>query len=162
MVLKKIIIGIDPGKNGGIAFLDEQGNVLNVSPMPETVGDLHNLLCEVNGYEHDNIVCYLEKVGGMPGQGGSAMFSFGRNYGHIEMALIALQIPTVSVTPQKWQQYFSVGGVSITKSSSVEKRQHKNKLKEKAQQMFAKEIKKITLKTCDSLLIAEYGRRHEI
>lgn len=155
--MRQTIIGIDPGKNGGIAIID--GDDVRLMAMPQTPYDLYNLL-ETESARRV-CTCYLEKVGGMPGNGASAMFTFGRGYGHIEMALLALEICTVTVTPQAWQKYYSVGTSSITKSSAAEKREHKNKLKAKAQQLFPGIAKNITLKNCDALLIAAYGNKRE-
>ena len=87
----------------------------------------------------------------MPGQGGMAMFTFGKGLGHLEMALLSLGIKTNEVTPQKWQKHFQLG--SSTKCAS--KTEWKNKLKAKAQQLFPNE--KVTLKTADALLIYQYG-----
>lgn len=143
------IIGIDPGKNGGICILSEDGKVQELVKMPATPEDLYIFLSE----HTRGTVCYLEKVGGMPGNGGSAMFNFGKGYGNIEMALIACGIKTVTVTPQKWQKHYQLGS-----SSSCSHTEWKNKLKAKAQQLFPHLGKKITLVTCDALLIAEYGR----
>lgn len=143
------IMGIDPGKNGGICILDQSGEVLTLIKMPATPGDLYNFLVE----HSDCNACVLEKVGGMPGNGGSAMFNFGKGYGWLEMALIACKIKTVTVTPQKWQKYYQLGS-----SSSCTHTEWKNKLKAKAQQLFPSLGKKITLVTCDAMLIAEYGR----
>ncbi len=143
------IIGIDPGKNGGIAILDNEGKVLELIKMPPTPEDLYFFLSK-NATQH---VCILEKVGGMPGNGGSAMFNFGKGYGNIEMALIACGIKTITVTPQKWQKHYQLGS-----STSCSHTEWKNKLKAKAQQLFPSLGKKITLVTCDALLLAEYGR----
>jgi hypothetical protein len=164
--MEKIFIGIDPGKNGGIAVIDENGVVIDLLRMPETPMDLLDVLLTYKKgdflkEQKQNAVCYLEKVGGMPGQSGSAMFTFGRSYGQIEMALLASGITTHEVTPQKWQKHFSLSGSSITKSSSTEKREHKNRLKAKAQQLFPTLGKKITLANCDALLIAQYGREQK-
>lgn len=142
-------IGIDPGANGGIAVLDDSGTVISLRKMPETPQDLLNHLMQFAGDSR----CTLEKVGGMPGNGGSAMFNFGKGYGHLEMALMALKIPTETVTPQKWEKTYQLGS-----SRGVPKTEWKNKLKAKAQQMFPSQ--KITLAVCDALLIAEYGRRN--
>ena len=154
------VIGIDPGKNGGIAVVYPAGST--IMNMPDTPAELLSALM-TEASDWDDCVCYLEKVGGMPGNGASAMFTFGREYGHIEMALIAAGIPTITVTPQTWQKYFNVGTISITKSSAAEKREHKHKLKVKAQQLFPEHAKhgNITLKTCDALLIATYGYKIE-
>lgn len=146
----KNYIGIDPGKHGGIAVLDESGAVVDIVKMPETPQDLLGLLSQYK----ENSVCTLERVGGMPGNGGSAMFNFGKGYGHLQMALIALEIPTEDVTPNKWEKMYQLGS-----SGKFGKTEWKNKLKAKAQQLFPSLGKKITLATCDALLIAEYGRR---
>lgn len=159
--MSAFIIGIDPGKGGGITVLCGNGTVVDIVSMPETPQDLLELLRDVTAYD-GTCVCYLEKVGGMPGNGGSAMFNFGKGYGWIEMALLALEIPTVSVTPQKWQKMYGVGSSSITKSSAAEKSEHKRKLKAVAQGLFPSLGKKVTLNTCDSLLIANYGRKMEL
>lgn len=146
----KNYIGIDPGKHGGIAVLDENGAVIDVAKMPETPQDLLGFLSQYK----ENSVCTLERVGGMPGNGGSAMFNFGKGYGHLQMALIALEIPTEDITPNKWEKMYQLGS-----SGKFGKTEWKNKLKAKAQQLFPSLGKKITLATCDALLIAEYGRR---
>lgn len=148
--MSKNYIGIDPGKHGGIAVLDETGAVIDVVKMPETPQDLLEFLSRYK----ENSVCTLERVGGMPGNGGSAMFNFGKGYGHLQMALIALEIPTEDVTPNKWEKTYQLGS-----SGKFSKTEWKNKLKAKAQQLFPSLGKKITLATCDALLIAEYGRR---
>lgn len=162
----KYIIGIDPGENGGIALLDQEGNVINVEKMPETPQDLYSSLAQLSSLvaalDDSQLVVYIEKVGGIPGQGASSAFSFGKGCGHLEMALLALKLKTNDVTPQKWQKLYSVGHSSITKSTAAEKKEHKLKLKAKAQSLFPSLGKKITNATCDALLIAEYGRKQEI
>lgn len=142
-------IGIDPGTNGGIAVLDDSGAVIFLRKMPETPQDLIDALRQFA----DDSRCTLEKVGGMPGNGGMSMFNFGKGYGHLEMALLSLKIPTETVTPQKWEKTYQLGS-----SRDVKKTEWKNRLKAKAQQLFPGE--RITLAVCDALLIAEYGRRN--
>lgn len=151
--MDKVIIGIDPGLSGGIAALGGNGEVIDVFPMPQTMADLYDTLSE---FYDERTVCYMEDVGhGMPGQSSKATATFARHCGHIEMALLALGIPTHTVTPSKWMKSYQLG-----KSSDFEKREWKNRLKSKAQQLFPKQ--KITLSICDALLIAEYGRKQEV
>ena len=147
----KRYIGIDPGKNGGIAVMGADGEVLDVVKMPGTPQELLDFLEQ---YKDDSF-CTLERVGGMPGNGGNAMFNFGKGYGHLQMALLALHIPTEDVTPNKWEKTYQLGS-----SGKYTKTEWKNRLKAKAQQMFPHLGKKITLATCDALLICEYGRRN--
>lgn len=149
--MEKVVIGIDPGMSGGIAVLTCDGAVIEVFNMPQTMADLYESLLEFK----EDAVCYLEDVGhGMPGQSSKATATFARHCGHIEMALLALGISTHTVTPNKWMKSYQLG-----KSSDYEKREWKNRLKSKAQQLFPKQ--KVTLSVCDALLIAEYGRKQE-
>lgn len=140
------IIGIDPGKSGGICIIDREGKIIKVVKTPETAKDLFDFLKQ----NSENSYCFLEKVQGRPKMAG--MFEFGRNFGYIEMALLATNIPTLTVIPQKWQKFYSIGNKGEGTSS-----EWKNKLKQKAQQLFP-DIK-ITLDVSDAILIAEYGRQ---
>lgn len=144
----KKLIAIDPGKNGGIAFYSiDKEKLIEVINMPETPQDLLMLL---NKYRL-NSKCYMEKVGGMPGQGGMAMFNFGKGFGHLEMALLSLKIPTMEVTPQKWQKCLQLGN-----RGKKSKTEWKNKLKQCAQRLYPS--KKVTLAISDALLILEYAK----
>lgn len=150
---KNYYIGIDPGTNGGIAVLDEDGTVKDVRNMPDTPADI---LEYFKTYQAFPCVCVLEDVGqGMPGQSSSATAKFARHNGHLEMALLALGIKTIKARPQKWEKTYALG-----KSTAFEKAEWKRKLKERAQQLFPQLGKKVTLKTCDALLIAEYCRKY--
>ncbi len=83
------IISIDPGASGAVCVLSASGETI-VHKMPDTPKDLLELLRSISlTYE---TTCYLEKVGGLPKMGGSSMFNFGQGYGHLEMALLALNI----------------------------------------------------------------------
>jgi len=155
--MSRLYIGIDPGMAGGIAVLDDSG-VVDISVMPATPADILEHLREFAGMaevENMEISAWMEDVGrGMPGQSSSATAKFARHCGHLEMALLAAEIPVVTVTPQKWERSYQLG-----RSSEYSKTEWKNRLKAKAQQLFPKNTKQITLKTADALLIAEYGRR---
>ncbi len=144
-------IGIDPGMSGGIAILDCDGNVISCVNMPDTPMEILEYL---KGFAEGS-VCVLEDVGqGMPGQSSSATAKFARHNGHLEMALLAIGIRTVKCRPQKWEKTYALGT-----SGKHEKAEWKRMLKERAQQIFPQLGKKVTLKTCDALLIAEYCRR---
>lgn len=146
--MSNTIIGIDPGAAGGIAVL--KGSQIETYNMPDTFPDIYNLLASLK--DGDDTLAILEDVGhGMPGQSSKATAVFARHNGHLEMALYALGIRTVKVTPQKWQKHYSN---SLGKSKDCEKREWKNKLKLLAQQMFPSV--KVTLKNADAILIACY------
>lgn len=140
------MIAIDPGKSGGFAWRDEDGNPQCCS-MPDTEGDVLDLICKLRVERH--VVAVVEEVGGYCGKAspGSAMFNFGRGFGFMLGALMALGFSVVMVRPQKWQKHFSLGKASQCASST----EWKNKLKSEAQRRFP--TCKVTLATADALLI---------
>ena len=63
--MAKIIIGIDPGANGGIAFGNEEGSLIDYAKMPDTPKDILDYIEHIKRTADDiadPIVCYLEKV----------------------------------------------------------------------------------------------------
>lgn len=62
----------------------------------------------LGGLKGHRAICCLERVGAMPGQGVTSMFSFGENYGFIRGLLAASRIPYERVTPQKWKREFGI------------------------------------------------------
>ena len=156
-------MGIDPGQgkttHGGIAVIGEDGDVIDVIVMPDTMSDICEFIRDVMVVaERDGhtLVAYLEDVGhGMPGQSSSSTAKFARHCGHLEMCLYALGIKTVMATPQRWQRMYQLG-----KGGTYDER--KKRLKSKAQQLFPSLGRKVSSYTADSLLIAEYGRKQEV
>ena len=151
----KTIIGIDPGVNGGIAWITDENPC--VEKMPETLQDLWELIqldiLHASGNLHfgcptRNCKAYIEAVHSSPQMGVKSSFTFGQGYGRLEMALTAAGIPFERVSPQKWQAALGcrTGG-------------DKNVSKRKAQELFPS--MKVTHATADALLIAEFGRRIE-
>ena len=156
----KTIIGIDPGKSGGVAVC--QFGKVDCSAMPATDGDVLGLLRDIRTADVEEggaveTTCVLEKVSGFAGKGqpGSAMFVFGENSGFIKGVAQALGMKLVLVTPQKWQKYYGLGTASACASKTV----WKNKLKAEAQRRFPE--LRVTLATADALLIMEYGRQEQ-
>jgi hypothetical protein len=141
------IIGIDPGVNGGIAWITDGKPA--VEKMPDTLLDLWELIVDISmnaGTGGTGIMAYLESVHSSSQMGVKSAFTFGNGFGHLEMALTASGIPFERVRPQVWQK--SLG--CLTKGD-------KNVTKRKAQELFPS--LKITHATADALLIAEYGTR---
>jgi len=105
------IIGIDPGASGAIALL-VSGVLISVHDMPTVTVERNKaqkrqvcpagLSLLMQQLSPHKAIC--EKVGAMPGQGVSSMFSFGRSVGIIEGVLAAKQIPVTFTTPQSWQK----------------------------------------------------------
>ena len=148
-----IYIGIDPGRNGGIAIIKTLGNKIDkVGVKCYSDEDLLGILADAEKYIHK--VCYLENVHAMPKQGVSSTFNFGMNFGFIQGVLKAYGIPYELVTPQKWKKEFSC---TSDKNTSIEvcKRLFPN-----VNLKAAERCKKDHDGIAEALLIAEYGRRH--
>ena len=148
--MSRITIGIDPGANGAIAWIDERGKSC-VEKMPDTLQDLWELIRDITNFPRSAIdgrkyKAYIEQVSSSPQMGVVSSFSFGRGYGNLEMALTAAGIPFERVRPQVWQKALNC----LTKGS-------KNVTKQRAQELFPNI--KCTHAVSDALLIAEYGKR---
>jgi len=114
-----VYIGIDPGKNGGYAAIEREGEsngTMFARPMDNKafVEDMR-FISEV--FSANEIRCCLEKVGAMPGQGVTGMFTFGAGYGFIQGVLTAFGIPYQLVPPQTWKKAFSLNS---NKQTSIE------------------------------------------
>lgn len=106
--MSKLSVGIDPGKSGGMAYILDIGDETYEKVLPYSDENLLLFATEIR--EHikagNQVATCLEKVGAMPGQGVTSMFTFGRGYGFIEGVLQANGIPYQVITPQKWKKEF--------------------------------------------------------
>ena len=99
------ILGIDPGKTGGLAILDAFGAVVSVHPMPMQADefDVDTLFQLIQSLPAGSRVI-LEHVHAFPGQSVVAMFSFGEGYGLVKGLVRASQVPLELVSPATWQK----------------------------------------------------------
>ncbi|HYB97531.1 MAG TPA: hypothetical protein VEC57_00160 [Candidatus Limnocylindrales bacterium] len=143
------VLAIDPGKAGGIVGIqtdDLNGHAYSIHKMPDTVGDLVDILrtMRAEGWH----TAYVERVASSPQMGVVSAFTFGRGVGNIEAACQALGLRLEWVAPSVWQKAMGC----LTKGD-------KNISKRRAQELFP--AVKVTHANADALLIAEYGRRLE-
>lgn len=159
-------LGIDPGKSGGLALIRSSlrsNQVLSYSFMPESDYDLYKLLRDwKNTYGISSAV--LERVSSMPGEGHVGAFSFGENYGKLQMALAANKIRYEKITPRVWQKGL---GVKV-KAKTESKPAFKERLRQLSQQLFPSlplwdEPRTLGKQraVCDAILIGEYCKRKE-
>ncbi len=106
------IVGIDPGKSGGIAFLWPTVGVLHVAPMPsyevtrtrtKTFVDeeaVHQAFTTHGPLTH----AWIEDVHAMPTDAPAYAFSFGMAYGVVLGVLGALQVPRSKEAPAVWKR----------------------------------------------------------
>jgi len=112
-----IILGVDPGLSGGLAFYDPTTDGLTVLEMPvhrlERGGKLKR---EIDAIELARLVdaygpvgqAIVERVGSMPGQGVASSFAFGKSYGIVLGILAANFIPVELVPPTVWKRAMGI------------------------------------------------------
>ena len=151
-----MIAGIDPGLTGAVVILDPKTNTIDIIDMP-TVEVIRNgkkkqelapalLAAQLAGRNVKK--AFLERVGAMPGQGVSSVFSFGRSVGIVEGVLAAYDMPVTIVPPVTWQKAVGLRG-------------GKDGARERAMQLFPAAAEQFKRKRddgrADAALIAWYG-----
>tara|TARA_R100001594_G_scaffold64558_2_gene98858 strand:- start:22615 stop:23070 length:456 start_codon:yes stop_codon:yes gene_type:complete len=145
-----MIIGVDPGKSGAIAFWHE--GIDKVVKCPNNVKDMCNVVKdETDRFKPYDSIAYIEKVWARPSNATRAAFTFGVNYGEWLAIMASLNIETILVTPQTWMKYYKN---KFKMKLPKEKKDRKNKLKKIATYYTDK---KVTLYNADAILIAAYG-----
>lgn len=141
-------IGIDPGKSGGIAWIDTFDGVTAVK-MPDTERDILDLIVSCTLVP---AVALIEDVHSFPTDAAKTTFTFGTSYGQLRMALIACCIRFETVAPTVWQK-----SLKLINKRGLSKTQKKNEHKARAQELFPDLV--VTHHIADALLIAEYCMR---
>jgi len=103
-----IIMGVDPGVSGAVAFYFPMVHRLAVDDVPVAGGEINVPELARLIRIHRPTLAVIERVHSMPGQGVSSSFNFGRSYGDVRGAIGALDVPLHFVTPQKWKKYFGL------------------------------------------------------
>ena len=104
-------IGVDPGLSGAVVVLDFDQPVEWALMPTYKIGSQSRvnavaLAALIRGYaqSYQPVYAFVEKVGAMPKQGVSSMFSFGHACGVVAGVLGAFEIPTTYVMPQTWKK----------------------------------------------------------
>lgn len=106
-----LTLGIDPGKTGALAFLDDDGNLAHLEDMPDLTGAALGAWVRalLDDLSPDTVTAaWVEKVGPMPRQGVRSVWTFGEGYGALLGALGAFGIPVHHVTPATWKKHFGL------------------------------------------------------
>lgn len=145
----KYYIGIDVGKYGGVALINNSGKVLSLFEYDDKM--FADLLYE---YRYEYIDVWVEQQWPRPGSASMATFNLGKNYGRIIGILNANNRNINYVPPNKWKADI---GVTSDKQTSIDK----------AHELFpGVDLRKSERCTKDhdgiaeALLIAEFGRNH--
>lgn len=161
-MISSLFVGVDPGKDGGIAVLDEAGQVLRLEAIP-LVGNEYDLVAIrvlLNRIAQGTIPrLTVEKSQPMPPSvpGGSlANFQRGVSRGWEWMA-VALCLPYELVAPRTWQAAMFAGLPEMeTKARSVLACQ---RLFPGVSLLRTAKCSKAHDGMADALLLAEWGRR---
>lgn len=147
-----LAIGIDPGKSGALAviYADENNEPFRIKVIPFDESAYRDALATC---VDSRVVCCVEKVGAMPGQGVVSMFTFGRNLGLIEGLLQANTIPYQLIPPQTWKKEFCLSG---DKQASIDVCR---KLFPHVDLLPSPRSRKESDGMAEDLLMAEYARR---
>ena len=142
-------IGIDPGKSGGITLISDEG--IEATKCPKEPADMaiffEYFIGDTAPY---NVGVLIERVWARPTNGSRHAFAYGFNYG-VWFGVISRKYVEIHTTlPAKWIQYFNC-------PKGIEYNDRKKWLKEKAKELYP-EVKKVTLATADSILIAHYAK----
>jgi crossover junction endodeoxyribonuclease RuvC len=149
-MMHKIYIGIDPGVKGGLAYIVDGGEV-NAIPFNE---DAYRLaIAALSAIDDAKVVCAVEQVSAMPGQGVVSMFNFGKGFGWILGTLEAYGVSYELIRPQKWKKEFSV---TSDKNTSIEVCK---RLFPHVSLLPTERCKKDNDGMAEALLLAEYARR---
>lgn len=171
--MKELLCAVDPGKAGGIAWI-EPGKGVQAVGMPDTDGRLLERIRWLVAASHGSndiftprdfskgTRVFIEQVGGYVrpaeldeegelkgGHPGSAMFTFGENAGLVRGMFLALGAKVEMIRPQEWQK------ILFLKKGKRSKPEWKRILKQTAQRHFPGV--RVTLKTADALLLLRYG-----
>jgi hypothetical protein len=153
----KTVLGIDPGINGGLAIISEDGVLFEKMPVIGNQVDKHNLFHWLQAHEPEIDFAMFELSHMRPGQSTQSVFTFGRGVGTIEMALVAAGISYVCVAPRVWTKVVH-SGTPASMAPKDRSRLALTQLFPKVDLRFGKSQK--PHEGCmDALLIAHYGRQ---
>ncbi len=156
-----LVVGIDPGIKGGIAFLEDglsaEGYVLPVLIGPSGTQEIDAFalaaLLKGKAIRSDiGLVC-VEREHAFPQNARNTIFSFGVTVGKIKAVLELLRLPSCEILPQTWKK-------EVLRDTSKDK--------QVAIGWVQRRYPGVDLKKCgakphdgiaDAVCIAEYGRR---
>ena len=144
----EVYVGIDPGKSGAICVIED--DFIKAIPCPDNIQDMALVFAmSISINKTKKVVAYIEKVWARPTDAKGSIWKFAENYGVWKGIAGAYEIELLEVSPQKWIKYFE--------TPKLEKSRRKRYLRDKARSMYP-DLKKVTLKTADAILIASYAK----
>lgn len=124
--MKRVRIGIDLGKNGAIAIIEE--GEMEVLPMPTInkkefdIQEIASIFIKYTDTEEYDVHVVYEDVKAIFGASAGATFDFGRGKGIFEGVLASYGIPRTPVAPKKWQKQMFEGVKETRKPASAKQK----------------------------------------
>lgn len=163
MKANQTVIGIDPGKQGFITVMKNSGITHYSMPKVGKELDLHELSDLIIKISEDcdpkNTVVIIEDVHALPKSSAGATFTFGGVCYAIRMGFIMCGLSIVLVAPKKWQKEM-YEGIRVNPDKKVMSVLAAKRLFPRQNLLRTPACTKPDDNLTDSLLIAEYGRRH--
>ena len=147
-----IVVGIDPGKSGGLVEIHSKNKKCSLHKCPRTTQGMASLLrtAKHSAFIDDlPILVAIEKVHAFPTDARSAAFKFGMNYGMWLGIIGALSVPVIEIAPQTWMKSYA----PLPKVKQERKREIKKIATEIFSEVYSNK-NKITYAVSDAALIA--------
>ena len=162
----RVFVGIDPGLTGGLAALTEEGEIVDVIPMPRLGGStgplaFNDIKLWFAGIKNGHTVyAAIERVSVRPREGVRSVLTIGTNWGFLKGMLVAIGAKHEEPTPQQWKK-----ALGLPKRTGAERKKGKQDAAVLATQLFPginltpgrKRVPHDGM--ADAVLIAEYARR---
>lgn len=88
-------LGIDPGKTGGWAVVNEEGTLIDTGVFASDK--------MAHAFRVKPVLVGIENVHAFPKQGVSGVFTFGQNVGYWQGWIDAQSLPYIQISPVKWR-----------------------------------------------------------
>lgn len=99
----RLVIGIDPGRSGGICALLGPSSIVHLGPMPDTLKETAILLGEIWGRFGTITRAIVEELSINPVFSRTVITTYARHIGGLEGILTGHTIPFELVSPRTWQ-----------------------------------------------------------
>src|SRR4029077_19204558 len=109
--MMRIVVGIDPGVEGGVAVLNEL-DTLETATIP-TMGEGKHRVIDCGQlarwiHERDATEAIVELAGAHADQGRASIFRFGSAYGQLLGMLQTMTLPYRIVSPLRWKRHYDL------------------------------------------------------
>lgn len=106
----KLVLGIDPGLTGAMAWVDRRGALIEIEDMPVVANEVNYRLLSLLIPAYGRVeFAVVEKQQPFPKQGISSAFKLGACWGMILGILTTYEIPIHEVTSAVWKKSLGLG-----------------------------------------------------